>query len=212
VGCGNGAFLKTAQTLGWSVQGIEPDPAAVETARRAGLPVEQGLLVENTFAGRGEEETAFEAITLNHVLEHLHDPMRTLRLCYDLLRPGGVLWMATPNLASLGHRRYGPCWLHLDPPRHLVLFTPRSLKESLSRVGYVVSGPLRNAGGPGGADLSFNCSARIAAGQSVTGPDAAAFAAPPDVHRIARAAENVSWHRPELAEEIILAARKPLAE
>ena len=61
-------------------------------------------------------------MTLNHVVEHLHDPAGVLRRIAAILRPGGTLWIATPNLHALGHRRYGPDWLALDPPRHLVLF------------------------------------------------------------------------------------------
>src|SRR5205814_1922110 len=53
-----------------------------------------------------------------------------------LLRPSGVLWLATPNLDSPGHRRFGPDWFGLDPPRHLVVFGARALADALSQAGF----------------------------------------------------------------------------
>ena len=86
VGCGNGAFLDFARRAGWKVTGVDPDPLAVDAARKKGLDVQLGgveVLVgfENTFVG----------ITLGHVVEHLHDPLYTLQTCYRLLKPGGWL-------------------------------------------------------------------------------------------------------------------------
>ncbi len=69
-------------------------------------------------------------------MEHFHDPGAAVRRCLALLRPGGVLWIATPNIDSLGHERFGADWFGLDPPRHLVLFTPRALERLLREVGF----------------------------------------------------------------------------
>lgn len=78
----------------------------------------------------------FNVITMNHVIEHLHEPVATLRFCYQLLKPGGWLWIETPNLNSQDHARYRANWLHLDPPRHLVLFTRSSLQKALQEAGF----------------------------------------------------------------------------
>jgi SAM-dependent methyltransferase len=131
VGCGSGAFLRVMKALGWLAVGLEPDPRACEVARAAGLNVLQGSLQDAPL-----EPASFDAITLNHVIEHLHDPVRDLEICLRLLRPGGVLWITTPNLGAEGHRRYGGDWLHLDPPRHLVLFTLHSLEGLIRRAGF----------------------------------------------------------------------------
>jgi SAM-dependent methyltransferase len=132
VGCGSGAFLAQMAELGWRTQGIDPDPAAVAGAREAGLDVRQATLAD---LATGHHAGSFDAITLSHVIEHLHDPGGDLRRIERLLRPGGLVWIATPNLEALGLRRFGADWLGLDPPRHLVLFTRASLERLVLDAG-----------------------------------------------------------------------------
>ena len=131
VGCGSGRFLLRAKSLGWDVYGIDPDPDAVAAARRSGLAIEQGALTDSTFP-----DGYFDAITLSHVIEHLHEPIATLRQCHRLLRPDGRLWIATPNLDAPGRGLFGESWRGLEPPRHLVIFTWRSLEQALREAGF----------------------------------------------------------------------------
>ena len=161
VGCGNGSYLTYMRSAGWEVHGIDPDPAAAIAARTEGIDIQVGTISEVDLA-----DESFDAITLNHVIEHLHEPAETLRRCYDLLRPGGVLWIATPNLASAGHRLFGRNWRGLEPPRHLVLFNPRSLQSLLTKVGFaVVTTDLSRAS----SGLIFRKSAAIARGGEANG-------------------------------------------
>ena len=133
VGCGNGSFLLRMREAGWEVEGIDPDPIAVGLARDAGVHVTEGILSEETAAsGR------YDAVTMSHVIEHVHDPKAVLGECLRVLRPGGTLWIATPNIGASGRRRFGSNWFPLDPPRHLVLFSRRSLEELLKEVGFVI--------------------------------------------------------------------------
>jgi SAM-dependent methyltransferase len=131
VGCGNGAFLQFAACLGWAAEGIDNDAAAVEAARAAGCNAIHGSLDNLPFG-----KARYRHVTLSHVVEHVHDPLRLLRQCYELLAPGGRLWLETPNLRSFGHGVFGPAWRGLEPPRHLVLFDRASLTAALAAAGF----------------------------------------------------------------------------
>ena len=131
VGCGNGGFLMLARQAGWQVEGLDFDAGAVQAARSRGLEVHHGGI-----EALSARSACYDVITLCHVIEHVHDPITTLRRLHALLKPGGMLWLDTPNLASLGAARFGQHWRDLDPPRHLVLFTPESLRGALAKAGF----------------------------------------------------------------------------
>jgi SAM-dependent methyltransferase len=121
--------------------GLDPDPQAVTNCAQRGVEARCGGV--ELFDSK---EQVFDAITLGHVIEHVHDPVATLKSCWRLLKPGGCLWLETPNIDSYGHSRYGGDWLGLDAPRHLVVFNWRSLVSSLSRAGFtnIERKPIRN--------------------------------------------------------------------
>jgi len=99
VGFGSGEFLEYAKTAGWEVAGVDPDPVSVESAVQRGLNVRHGGV--EAYADMPE---SFDVITMSHVIEHVHDPHETLKTIYRLLKPGGFLWLTTPNIQSLGHK------------------------------------------------------------------------------------------------------------
>ncbi len=130
-GCGNGAFLLQARSAGWAVVGVDFDSKAVEAARSQGLDVRLGGV-----EALDPTDEQFNVITLAHVIEHVHNPVKVLQACYKLLKPGGFLWIETPNIASEGHGLFGANWRGLEPPRHLVLFTLESMSNALSAAGF----------------------------------------------------------------------------
>lgn len=131
IGCGNGDFIALASSAGWVCEGIDPDTDVVSVACARGLRVTQ-VSVD----GLDLSEALYDVITMSHVIEHMHDPLKTLQACHKLLRPGGLLWIATPNLTALGHQYYRKAWRELDPPRHLVLFDQITLRQSLIESGF----------------------------------------------------------------------------
>lgn len=197
VGCGNGAFLIQMKGTGWSLRGIDPDPEAVARVREAGIPADEGFLTDRSFPANN-----FDAITLSHVVEHAHQPVELLRECHRILRPGGVLWVATPNIASPGHKLFGRHWRGLDPPRHLVLFTPGSLKEALESVGFELLAQ------PPACTGSWCFRASAAASQRL---DPTSDFPPLSRHLRWRAhlADLRTVLHPDSGEEIVLLARKP---
>ena len=78
----------------------------------------------------------FDVITLNHVIEHVHEPIKVLKLCHELLKPGGQLWLETPNIDSFGYARFKKNWRGLETPRHLILFNRSSLTQAFISAGF----------------------------------------------------------------------------
>lgn len=128
IGCGNGAYLLQMRALGWEVAGIDIDEQAIAACRARGLPVFLGTLEECRFP-----DESFDVVTMNHVIEHVPDPLRLLRECRRVLSPGGYLALVTPNLESLGHTVFRENWLGLDPPRHLCLWEMATLRNCIQR-------------------------------------------------------------------------------
>lgn len=131
VGCGDGTLLLSARALGWSVRGVEFDPAAVRASRERGLDVTHGGLLDASFAS-----ASFDAVTLVHVIEHLQNPLEVMTEARRLLRPNGVLVMITPNVESFGHCTFGRHWRGLETPRHLFLYGPKQLRLLGERAGF----------------------------------------------------------------------------
>jgi 2-polyprenyl-3-methyl-5-hydroxy-6-metoxy-1,4-benzoquinol methylase len=132
VGCGNGEFLVFAQKMGWRCYGVDNDSAAAAVSHAQGIEI-----LGSELADLGERyEGFFDAVTLSHVIEHLHDPIEVLRQCRRVMKSGGYLWVETPNIDSVGYEIYGRCWRGLEPPRHLVMFSHASLRFSLERAGF----------------------------------------------------------------------------
>lgn len=132
VGCGNGRFLASLAELGWEVAGVDPSPAAARAALEShGVPVHVGTLESAPF-----ESASFDFIHMRHVLEHLDLPVQSLRRAFELLRPGGWLYVETPNLDSFAARTFGRHWFPLDSPRHLWLFDSATLSGALGAAGF----------------------------------------------------------------------------
>jgi len=131
VGCGNSTFMLQAQSAGWDVVGIDFDEGVVEAARRQGFEVILG-----SAGALGLEGELFDVITLSHVIEHVHEPVKLLEECYRLLKPGGFIWLETPNIESEGYRIFGADWRGLEIPRHLFVFSFESMYQSLDSAGF----------------------------------------------------------------------------
>ncbi|MEK6976241.1 MAG: class I SAM-dependent methyltransferase [Candidatus Thermoplasmatota archaeon] len=131
VGCGNGARLASLAALGYEVEGQDVAPAAVAVTAARGRTVHHGEL-----ARLGLPDASYDVIVMNHVLEHVRHSVDFLRQAHRLLRPGGRLVSIQPNAASRGHRAFGADWVGLDPPRHLHVFTPKSVRAVAQAAGF----------------------------------------------------------------------------
>jgi len=131
IGAGTGAFVHTMQTGGWQVKGLEPDDTA---AKQALLKYNIRLQSANTIYNL--EAHQFDAITMWHVLEHVHDLHGYFKKFGELLQPSGVLVIAVPNYTSTDAKMYGQNWAALDTPRHLYHFSPASMELLANAHGF----------------------------------------------------------------------------
>jgi SAM-dependent methyltransferase len=129
VGCGRAMLLTAFASAGAECHGLE----------RAEFPGDPGMagiqLHRETLCEIGFPDSHFDIVVIWHVLEHLRDPLATLRECKRILKPGGVLALAVPNLGSWQAHWFGAYWFHLDLPRHLYHFTLQSLSACIETAG-----------------------------------------------------------------------------
>ena len=134
IGCGNGSYLSYLKRHGWGVEGVDLSGAAARAARDAfDITVRVGGFDDVELA-----PAAYDWIQMHHVIEHLPNPVASLVRVFELLKPGGALYVETPNAESFSLRFCGEFWFPWDAPRHLFVFTPSTLRAALERAGFVV--------------------------------------------------------------------------
>lgn len=133
-GCGSGRFAAEMRDRGWDARGMDFSADAAAAARaNFGLDVIHGDLPHPAVP-----PGSLDAVTLRAVLEHVHDPVRLVREAAAALKPGGYLFVSVPNLAGWGFGAFGPAWHPLDLPRHLLHFTPDTLRRVVTSGGLTV--------------------------------------------------------------------------
>ena len=118
IGCQKGEFLFWMKQQGWDVHGIE---FSETPPNMFSMPIHYGRVETAPF-----EPGSFDAITLWAVLEHVHDPVETLQQVRSLLTSSGRAFVLVPNFRS------PPAQImrHDDIPRHLLMFTPSTLRHA----------------------------------------------------------------------------------
>lgn len=131
-GSGKGQFLAVAKSLGWQGIGIETEAARGEFAReKYGVDV-QIAYYQNGLVGK----SPVDLISLNHVLEHLPEPLFLLReLFQHNLKKGGLLYVEVPRADSWQAQIAGDAWMHWDIPKHLSHWTEPVLTAQLEALG-----------------------------------------------------------------------------
>jgi 2-polyprenyl-3-methyl-5-hydroxy-6-metoxy-1,4-benzoquinol methylase len=133
IGCGTGAFLNTMTLAGWESTGLEPDDAARKKAQELyninPKPSHQIFdLPHNTY----------DAITMWHVLEHVHQLHEYIAQLKNMLTTNGRIFIAVPNYTSYDAKHYAAHWAAYDVPRHLYHFSPASMKSLVEQHGLTI--------------------------------------------------------------------------
>ena len=133
IGSGTGLFLKKMKDAGWNVTGLEPDA----DARKISADQQSGsvYLPEKLFE---LPLHSFDAISLWHVLEHVHNLHTYMEQIKKLITPGGYLFVAVPNYTSADAAYYKEHWAAYDVPRHLYHFSPKSMQHLFEKHGFVL--------------------------------------------------------------------------
>jgi 2-polyprenyl-3-methyl-5-hydroxy-6-metoxy-1,4-benzoquinol methylase len=132
VGCALGLMLRVATDDGWEAVGVETSEFAAQYAtRETGCIVYTGTLQEACFEGN-----SFDAVTLMDVIEHVPEPRALLAEVNRILRPGGVVFLVTPNFGSLFVRLYKEKAYGIGPEEHVIYFQPKTLKNLLHASGF----------------------------------------------------------------------------
>jgi len=126
-GCGAGHFVKELNELGYSnARGFDPFlPKDIYVGTQ--------LYLTNNTKALGVPH--WDIITLNHVFEHLADPIKELEQLKQLLRPGGKLLLRFPVIDSYAFKKYKTNWVQFDAPRHINLFTRKSIRLAVEKAG-----------------------------------------------------------------------------
>jgi SAM-dependent methyltransferase len=130
IGAGTGLFVDAMRKAGWKVTGLEPGEEARRHAR------EMNIVLNDAADLFSLAPASFNAITMWHVLEHVHDLHGYLSQIAKLLQPGGRLIIAVPNYTAADAKAYGANWAAYDVPRHLYHFSPAAMRKLLQQHGF----------------------------------------------------------------------------
>lgn len=139
-GCGSGKFLDFIHEKNAAIQLYGYDQFPPNDYKSDSF---EYLTEHDLFKMRGK----FDYITLGHVVEHLRDPVNVVKSLVDLLAPGGMIWISTPNAESSLIDEFGPWARDVDFPRHRFIFSETSLAQlfKFSDIDYqIFQGPKIN--------------------------------------------------------------------
>lgn len=133
VGCAFGDFLDAAQKLGWKkVDGLEVSSYAVSKSKEKGLNVKKSTLDEWWSKNRN----SYDVVTYQDVIEHITNPLSELKMVYKILKPGGTLFIVTPDIGGWWFKILRSYWYHFKPGEHVVYFSHSTMRLALEKTGF----------------------------------------------------------------------------
>lgn len=124
IGCNIGTLLFQARQRGWECHGIDINAQVKPFFRDSGVHLRIGDVLKSSYP-----HNSFDLIVMNDLIEHIPDPRQLLHKAHELLKPGGVLFLVTPDGESFMARILGKHWFHLKPQEHLYYFAQSHLRR-----------------------------------------------------------------------------------
>lgn len=134
VGCGFGQSLGYHTARNCDVYGVEADENIRRVAEKFGYKIHVGLFDDSKY-----EAEFFDYVTMDQVIEHVTDPLSTLRGVARILKSGGTAILSTPNAGGWGATVFGRHWINWHAPYHVQFFSRRSMQLSAEQAGLVVA-------------------------------------------------------------------------
>jgi SAM-dependent methyltransferase len=138
IGAGDGTLLRILHDAGIpknQLWGVDIDQKAVDGLRAQGFHGEVARAEEMVF-----QSGTFDLVTISHVIEHVESPRQVMQRAYEMLKPGGVFWIETPNIAGWDWRFFKErTWGGYHFPRHWTLWTPQTMSRALMDDGFEVA-------------------------------------------------------------------------
>jgi len=135
IGCGPGFLLSQAEAQGWKGVGIDPSPFAADFARNMFnlTNVHTASIEDANF-----EDELYDVISMQHVIEHFFYPLDIMRKIITWLKPGGYLYLETPDIGSSIARHTGLQWEHIKLPEHVVYFSESTLRHLFRQLNFKI--------------------------------------------------------------------------
>lgn len=139
IGCGNGGDLMSLKMLGWDARtqlyGVDYPNESLRYLKES-----EGInIVEGDFLNADLPRAFFDVVRMKHVLEHFQDPSAVMAKVSQILKPQGTVLMEIPNFRSAeALLLFRDKWYHIDAPRHLYHFSPRTLGRLMDKSGFDV--------------------------------------------------------------------------
>jgi SAM-dependent methyltransferase len=130
VGAASGAFAAVAVDFGYRVTGLDIHPGYADHVRALGVEFLQGDIADYDFGGR-----KFDVVSMGDVIEHVADPKRAVAAVASILKPGGLVWLSTPNYEGVWTRAMKEKDGMWKEGEHLHFFSLRSLNRLLHDQG-----------------------------------------------------------------------------
>lgn len=134
IGSAMGFYLDYFKNHGWKVHGVEISEYAAKYAQNQ-------LGIKDIFIGDINQASyasgSFDVITLWLILEHLVNPLETLKRIHDWLKKDGIIGLKVPTISGITGKLRPAFWFRkFHPQDHMVAFTIESLREMLERIGF----------------------------------------------------------------------------
>jgi 2-polyprenyl-3-methyl-5-hydroxy-6-metoxy-1,4-benzoquinol methylase len=138
IGSGLGFFLKTGNSRGWKTLGVEPSIDSYEYSSRKGLNIHNIYLNNNNYKKLGK----FDVVHMHEVIEHLPNPEELIKIAKNLLNPGGLICIGSPNDFNQLQKSFvkinnSEKWW-ICPPEHINYFNFKSIKKLLKKNNFKI--------------------------------------------------------------------------